>query len=124
VLLEQGIGETRRQLRYKALWNASETVEVDPAFSSQRCSCSDFVSPLNRPCRDGFACIACGHAEHADINAARNHLRGALNQRGGTAVPVRGGSTVGQGSEYLPGRLTGTLVHPDLGIPAKIASAI
>jgi hypothetical protein len=102
---------------------ASETVEVDPAFSSQRCSCCGFVSPLNRPRRDGFACIVCGHADHADINAARNHLRGALNQRGGSAAPFRGGSTVGQGSEYLPGRFTRTLAHPDLGIPAKIAQA-
>ena len=125
VLLEQGIGETCRQLRYKALWNAGETVEVDPAHSSQRCSCCDHVSPGNRPSRSRFACMACGHAEHADINAARNHLRAGFNMRGGTAVPVRGGPPVrGRRSEYLPGRLTRTLVLADLGIPAKIAQAI
>jgi len=127
VLLEQGIGETGRQLRYKALWNGGRTVEVEPAFSSQRCSCCDHVSPENRPSRDWFACIACGHAEHADINAARNHLRAGLEitQRGGTAVPARGGPPKrGRQSENLPGRRTGSLVPPDLGIPAKIALAI
>jgi putative transposase len=127
LLLEQGIGETRCQLRYKALWNGGRTVEVEPAFSSQRCSCCDHVSPDNRPSRERFACIACGHAEHADINAARNHLRAGLEiiQRGGTAVPARGGPPKrGRRSEYLPGRRTGSLVLPDLGIPAKIAQAI
>jgi putative transposase len=125
VLLEQGMGETQRQLRYKALWNAGETVEVDPAFSSQRCSCCDHVSPENRPSREWFACIACGHAEHADINAARNHLRAAQIMRGGTAVPARGGPPVrGRRSEHLPGRLTRSLVPADPGIPAKIAQAI
>jgi len=127
VLLEQGIGETGRQLRYKALWNGGKTVEVEPAFSSQRCSCCDYVSPENRPSRDWFACIACGHAEHADINAARNHLRAGLEitQRGGTAVPARGGPPKrGRRGEYLPGRRTGSPVLPDPGIPANFAQAI
>ena len=127
LLLEQGIGETRRQLKYKALWNGGTPIEVDPAFSSQRCSCCDHVSPLNRPSRGWFACVACGHAEHADINAARNHLRAALKikQRGGTAVPARGGPPKrGRRSEHLPKRRARPLALPDLGIPAKIAQAI
>ena len=125
-LLEQGIGETRRQLRYKAVWQGGKTVEVEPAFSSQRCSCCGHVSPANRPSRDRFACVACGHAELADINAARNHLRAGIEitQRGGTAVPVRGGPPKrGRRSEYLPGCLTSPLVQPDPGIPAKAATA-
>jgi putative transposase len=125
-LLEQGIGETRRQLRYKAVWQGGKTVEVEPAFSSQRCSCCGHVSPANRPSRDRFACVACGHAELADINAARNHLRAGIEitQRGGTAVPVRGGPPKrGRRSEYLPGCLTSPLVQPDPGIPGKAATA-
>ena len=126
-LLAQGMGETRRQLLYKALWASGKTVQVDPAYSSQRCSCCDHVSPENRPTRERFACTSCGHTEHADINAARNHLRAGLEiiQRGGTAVPVRGGPPKrGRRSEYLPGRRTKSIVLPDSGIPAKIANAI
>lgn len=46
---------------------------VDPRFTSQMCFKCKHVASENR---EGikFACVACGHADHADVNAAKNIL--------------------------------------------------
>ena len=46
--------------------------EVNPAYSSQTCSACGFVSKTNRRSQSKFECRSCGHAIHADVNAARN----------------------------------------------------
>ena len=43
-----------------------------PAYTSQRCSVCGHVAPENRKTQDEFACLACGHSENADLNAAKN----------------------------------------------------
>ncbi|MYH56862.1 MAG: transposase [Boseongicola sp. SB0675_bin_26] len=54
---------------------------------SRRLPCDRFV--------DGFACMACGHAAHAGLNAARNIRDRALrriapmNEASGTGAPAR-----------------------------------
>lgn len=61
-------------------WNAqklgAEIVEVDPRYTSQRCSKCGHIDAANRPkAKKGqaeFRCVACGHHENADKNAARN----------------------------------------------------
>jgi putative transposase len=45
--------------------------EVNPAYSSQECKRCGFVSRGNRPTRDRFACLWCGHTAHADVNGSR-----------------------------------------------------
>lgn len=45
--------------------------EVDPAYTSQRCSSCGHVHPSNRS-GDRFVCRRCGLTLHADVNAARN----------------------------------------------------
>jgi len=45
--------------------------EVDPAYTSQRCSSCGHVHRSNRN-GDRFRCGHCGHTIHADVNAARN----------------------------------------------------
>lgn len=62
-----------------------QVVLVDPRHTSQRCSVCDHVAPGNRPSQATFACLACGHAEHADLNAAKNILAAGL------AATARGG---------------------------------
>ena len=62
-----------------------EVVLVDPRHTSQRCSACDHVAPGNRPSQATFACLACGHTEHADVNAAKNILAAGL------AATARGG---------------------------------
>ena len=74
-ILATGWGDLRRMLAYKA----PRLVEVDPAFTSQTCAECGAVDPASRS-RRKFHCVACGHADHADVNAARNIRRRGLAQ--------------------------------------------
>jgi len=44
---------------------------VNPAFTSQRCSCCGHTEQENRNAKC-FKCLSCGHVDHADANAAFN----------------------------------------------------
>ena len=50
---------------------------VNPAHTSQTCSECGEVDGRSRRGR-GFKCVACGHADHADLNAARNILASGI----------------------------------------------
>jgi putative transposase len=66
-------GERRRQLEYKTPLFGSELRVIPAPFTSQRCSACGVVDKESRPgCGQVFACTACGHQAHADLNAARN----------------------------------------------------
>ncbi len=62
------------QLEYKLSWKGGMLVDVDYLYTSQTCSCCGHTSKENRPLQAVFKCLACGHEENADINAARNIL--------------------------------------------------
>ena len=85
-LLKQGHAETARQLGCKLGWLGGELLKVPAAFTSQRCPECGHTCAGNRPARDRFQCVACGHAGHADNVAARDILAA------GQAVFVGGGS--------------------------------
>jgi len=57
-------------LGYKLLWSGGSLIEVPAAYSSQTCSECGHIAAESR---DGerFCCVACGHIEHADINASK-----------------------------------------------------
>ncbi len=73
-ILDAAWSEFRRQLEYKTAWAGGEVIAVPAAYTSQRCSCCGFVDPASRRSQDRFVCVACGHAAHADVNAAKNIL--------------------------------------------------
>lgn len=73
-ILDQGWFEFRRQLEYKQSWRGGFVIAIPPQHTSQRCSCCGHVSRDNRQTQAKFECVACGHSENADINAARNIL--------------------------------------------------
>lgn len=77
-ILARRWGEIKRQLEYKCVWYGSRLVLVDPRYSSQECSACAHVSADNRKTQADFACVACGHAENADVNAAKVILKRAL----------------------------------------------
>lgn len=82
-ILDAGWGKFRRMLEYK-----TTVISVDPKYTSQKCSVCGTVDGNNRISQSEYVCTACGHAENADVNAAKNILsRGtALNrQREATA---------------------------------------
>ena len=72
-VLDNAPYERQHQLAYKTARLGSELRLVRPAFTSQTCSGCGVRDPESRQgCGRLFACIACGHVEHADLNAARN----------------------------------------------------
>ena len=72
-VLDNAPYQRQRQLAYKTPRFGSELRFVRPAFTSQTCSACGLCDPESRPgCGRMFACTACGYAEHADLNAARN----------------------------------------------------
>ena len=77
-ILDAAWGEFARQLEYKTQWRGGQAVRVNPAFTSQRCSCCGHTAPENRKTQAVFACVACGHTENADVNAAKNILAAGI----------------------------------------------
>ena len=63
VILETGWSSFRRMLDYKA----HRVIAVNPAYSSQTCAACGVTSAQSRRTRDLFQCVACGHADHADL---------------------------------------------------------
>lgn len=77
-ILDQGWAEFRRQLEYKCAARGGAVVPVNPAHTSQTCSRCGHVSADNRPTQARLECVACGHTENADVNAAKNILAAGL----------------------------------------------
>lgn len=59
-------------IAYKAEKAGVLVVFVDPRNTSKQCSKCGHIHKKNRPNQETFKCQVCNHAEHADINAARN----------------------------------------------------
>ncbi len=83
-ILKTGWYGLEQKLEYKA-----EVIKINPAYTSQACSACGHVSKENRTSQAVFKCVACGHAENADLNAARNILASGIGAtaRGG-ALPL------------------------------------
>jgi transposase len=80
-ILISGWGMLVRRLEDKA---PGRVEKIRPAFTSQRCSACGHVDPNSRESQAWFVCTACGFADHADVNAARNIAAGhAVTARGG-----------------------------------------
>ena len=75
-ILATGWGDLRAMLAYKA----PRLIEVDPAHTSQTCAECGNVDAASRRSQAVFLCVACGHADNADLNAARNIRRRGLAQ--------------------------------------------
>lgn len=75
-------GVIKQMLEYKAC----EVILVNPAFTSQTCSECGVEDKRSRTSQSKFKCVACCHAQNADLNAARNILVS------GTGTAARGGA--------------------------------
>ncbi|MGH3381629.1 MAG: RNA-guided endonuclease InsQ/TnpB family protein [Actinoallomurus sp.] len=69
---------------------AGRVERIDPAFTFQICHACGHCDARNRESQAVFRCRVCGHAGHADVNAAKNiavgrtvTARGALQPLGG-----------------------------------------
>ncbi len=83
-ILYQSWSLFRKRLEDKAVASAVVVIPVNPKHTSQTCSECKHCVPENRESQEVFVCKACGHTEHADVNAAKNILAAGL------AVSARG----------------------------------
>jgi putative transposase len=80
-IMRSGWGLLVRRLEDKA---PGRVEKIKPAFTSQRCSACGHVDAKSRQSQAHFVCTACGFADNADVNAARNIAAGhAVTARGG-----------------------------------------
>ncbi|WP_281282640.1 RNA-guided endonuclease InsQ/TnpB family protein [Nonomuraea terrae] len=80
-ILDAGWGVFLQILAHKAESAGRELIAVNPASTSRTCSCCGHCAKENRATQAEFRCTACGHAAHADVNAAINILRAGLALR-------------------------------------------
>lgn len=73
-ILDQGWYEFKRQLDYKSHWRGGIAVEVNPQYTSQRCSNCNHIDAQNRQSQSKFVCMKCHTEMNADVNAAKNIL--------------------------------------------------
>ena len=101
---------------YKAESEGLVVKQINPAYTSQRCSKCGFTHEDNRPHTNGqneFGCLKCGYDVHADYNAAKNigmkYLRDQQKSgRRGAPVGVRLNSgMLNVNGEYSPTALSG-----------------
>ncbi|HET7403224.1 MAG TPA: transposase [Usitatibacter sp.] len=85
-ILAQGWSAFATMLAWKVEAAGGRLIAVPPAGTSQTCSHCGFRAAQNRTTQARFSCLACGHSEHADINAARNILARAATIAAGTAA--------------------------------------
>ena len=83
-ILAQGWGELAAMLDYKLAERGGGLVKVPAAYTSQTCAECGVVDSRSRQTQAKFGCVACGHTDNADVNAARNILAAGL------AVTARG----------------------------------
>jgi putative transposase len=62
------------KIKYKAEMHNKILIQINPAYTSQRCHNCGHIDRKNRKIQSVFHCISCNHKENADINAARNIL--------------------------------------------------
>jgi len=96
-LLDAGIGGLYTMMASKAKAAGREFVRVNPVFTSQTCNACGVVDKASRRSQSEFVCVACGHANNADTNAARN-IRD-------TAFPEHRGNYLALAGEVTPGKL-------------------
>lgn len=92
---DASFGQFWQMLEYKCAERGVELVRVPPQYTSQTCPECGAVSADNRKTQAQFRCVACGHEENADVNAARNILNAALK----APVPGARGEIEAIGSE-------------------------
>ena len=70
VILNAGWHQFATILTYKMEERGGLVVTVPARLTSQTCAACGVVDARSRESQARFVCVSCGHADHADINAA------------------------------------------------------
>ena len=84
-ILANGWGLLITRLEQKA---PGRVEKVNPAYTSQTCNACKHIARESRKSQADFECVACGHQDNADVNAARNIAE--RSTAAGLAVAARG----------------------------------
>lgn len=95
-ILDKGWYRIELATRSRARYTGTHVITVNPAYTSQTCNVCKVVDRKSRESQAVFRCVACGHQEHADVNAAKNILAAGL------AVTGRGDLAVGRSTKRQP----------------------
>ncbi|MFF0767952.1 RNA-guided endonuclease InsQ/TnpB family protein [Nonomuraea wenchangensis] len=87
-ILAAGWGRLVQRLEHKA---PGRVQKINPRHTSQTCNACKHVASESRESQALFLCVACGHRDNADVNAAKNMRDTAA----GHAVAARGGPPLG-----------------------------
>jgi len=63
-----------QKMIYKTERYSKVLVQINSAYTSQRCNKCGYISRKNRTSQSVFHCKKCGYKENADINVAKNIL--------------------------------------------------
>jgi putative transposase len=78
-ILDGGWARFVDMLRYKVVPEGGTVLEVPAHYSSQTCAACGVVDPSSRRSQAEFECVACGHRDHADVNAAHTQWAAGLS---------------------------------------------
>ena len=92
ILSNCGRGAVEKKLNDLAERHGIEIHEVDPAYTSQTCSCCGYADKRQRQ-GERFHCRHCGRRMHADVNGARN-IAQAIGQASEKVASNAGGCSV------------------------------
>lgn len=91
-ILEQSWGKFADCLDYKLTERGGQLITVPAAYTSQTCASCGAVDARSRESQAVFRCVACGHTDNADVNAAKEILRRStawLDVEAGVARPAK-----------------------------------
>ncbi|MEV0198124.1 zinc ribbon domain-containing protein [Nonomuraea sp. NPDC050691] len=91
-------------LAYKAESAGRELIAVEPRNTSRACSRCGHCARENRVTQAAFRCRGCGHAAHADANAAINILRAGLALRQAAEAAQREAASFRERRSHQPAR--------------------
>jgi len=106
-ILDKGWHHLELATRNAARSTGTEVVLVNPAYTSQTCNRCRHVDAKSRKSQAVFVCTACGHRDHADLNAAKNILSAA-----GHVVQACGDLAIGRSVKQEPAAPRGVLCQP------------
>jgi putative transposase len=81
-ILAKGWGAFIVKLEHVARYHGAQVVKVKAAYTSQTCNACKHVAGESRESQAVFRCVACGHQDNADVNAAKNAAGLAVTGRG------------------------------------------
>jgi transposase len=87
-ILASAWGVLGQRIRDKGEASGVQVVVVNPRFTSQQCHACGYTNAANRDSQAVFACLSCGHSDHADRNAALNILARGLPLATSKRVPA------------------------------------